>query len=131
MKTFVAEWPLVSEKRVRALDDGAIARPSRVECRLATWQEHWGKDVADDVFAKTAPALVKLLRILLVQCHGGIENERSFSGMNFIHTDARNSLGNKHMNAAVRAWSEKDKMLAGDHLFAKMWHKFQTSGLPR
>lgn len=33
-----------------------------------------------------------MLQILLVQCHGSIENERSFSWMNFIYSDIRNRL---------------------------------------
>jgi hypothetical protein len=51
--------------------------------------------------------------------------------MNFIHNDLRNSLTNKHLNAALRAWSEKYKLLADDRLFPQMWGVFKANGLPR
>lgn len=40
--------------------------------------------------------------------------------------DSRNRLKNNHMNAAVRIWSEKDKMLADGSLFPQMWAKFKV-----
>ena len=49
--------------------------------------------------------------------------------MNFIHNDARNCLRNKHMNAVLCTWSEKEKILAGDRLFLKMWEHFQQHRL--
>jgi hypothetical protein len=103
----------------------------RIVNRLASWQEFWGGIVDNAAFVAAAPRVAALLRIVLVQCHGGIENERSFSGMNFIHSDARNRLRNKHMNAALRIWSEKNKLLADDRLFPNMWEHFQMHGLPR
>jgi hypothetical protein len=36
----------------------------------------------------------------------------------------RNSLMNKHLNAALRAWSEQDKLLADDCVFPQMWGVF-------
>ena len=78
-----------------------------------------------------APRVAALVRIVLVQCHGGIENERTFSGMIFIHNDASHRVRNKHMNAILRIWSEKEKILADDRLFPKMWEYFQQHGLPR
>jgi hypothetical protein len=50
--------------------------------------------------------------------------------MNLIHNDLRNRLNNKHLNA-LRAWSEKDKLLADDRLFPQMWGMFKANGLPR
>jgi hypothetical protein len=64
-----------------------------------------------------ATCATTLLRIIIVQCHGGINNEQNFSRMNFIHNDLRKILKNKNLNAALRAWSEKDKLLADDRLF--------------
>ena len=57
------------------------------------------------------------MRIVLVQCHGGIENERTFSGIIFIHNDTSHRVRNKHMTATLRIWSEKDNLLADDRLF--------------
>jgi hypothetical protein len=71
------------------------------------------------------------LRFIVVQCHGDIDNEQSFSGIKFIHNDLRNSLKNKHLNAALRAWSEKGKLLADDRPFPQMWGMFKANGLPR
>ena len=107
-----------------------VSRGSRLPAH-ASWQEFWGGIVDDESFVAAAPRIATLLRIVLVQCHGGIENERTFSGMKFIHSDARNRLSNKHMNAVLRTWSEKDKLLADDRLFPKMWEHFQQHGLPR
>jgi hypothetical protein len=70
---------------------------------------------------RSATRVAKLLRIIIVQCHGGIDNEQTFSGMNFSHDD----LGKKHLNAALRAWSEKDKLLADYRLFPQMWGMFK------
>jgi hypothetical protein len=82
-------------------------------------------------FVRSATRVAKLLRIINVQCHGGIDNERNFSGMKFNHNDLSNSLKNKHLNATLRAWSEKDKLLADDRLLPQMWGIFKANGLPR
>ena len=99
--------------------------------RFPSWQEFWGRIVDDASFVAAAPRVATLLRTVLVQCHGGIENERTFIGMKFIHSDAKNRLSNKHMNAVLRTWSEKDILFADDRLFSKMWEHFQQHGLPR
>ena len=83
------------------------------------------------ILQRSAPDVVKLVQILLVQCHGGIDCERSFSGMNFIHSDARNRLGNKHLNVALRMWHERDRLLQNDALFPEMMQALETNGLPR
>ena len=128
MVAVVSEWPVVPERKVDSV--GGVTR-TRIVNRFASWQEFWGGIVDDESFVAAAPRIATLLRIVLVQCHGGIENERTFSGMKFIHSDARNRLSNKHMNAVLRTWSEKDKLLADDRLFPKMWEHFQQHGLPR
>ena len=58
-----------------------------------------------------------------------MQNKRTLSGMIFIMNYAKYCLRNKHMNAALRIWSEKDQLLADDDLFTKMWEHFQQHGL--
>jgi hypothetical protein len=80
---------------------------------------------------RSATRVAKLVRIIIVQRHGGVDNEQTFSVMKFIHNDLRNRLKNEHLNAALRAWSAKDKLLADDRLFPQMWGMFKANGLPR
>ncbi|BDA46927.1 hypothetical protein COCOBI_09-3800 [Coccomyxa sp. Obi] len=35
---------------------------------------------------------------------GSVENERSFSDMNYLKDDKRNCLGEQHLNASMRGW---------------------------
>jgi hypothetical protein len=72
-----------------------------------------------------------LLQIILVQCHGGIDCERSFSGMSFIHSDSRNALNPDHLNAALRIWHERDRLLRDDALFPEMMRQLERHALPR
>ena len=125
----VSEWPRVAEKVTRGT--GSARGTAGVTWRLATWQDFWGGLVLDPTLQRSAPDVVKLVQILLVQCHGGIDCERSFSGMNSIHFDARNRLGNKHLNVALRMWHERDRLLQNDALFPEMMQALETNGLPR
>jgi hypothetical protein len=124
VKVFAADWPLIPEKKKIKLAKGGFQ--IRVEARLAEWQEFWGGIVDDPAFVDTAPTIRVILQIILVQCHGGIENERSFSGMNYIHSDDRNRLKPKHLNCAMRTWHERDRLLASGQLFASMWEELKV-----
>ena len=112
----MSERLIIPERKVDRVNG---VNRTRVVKRSASWQEFCG-GIDDAAFVAVAPRVPTLLRIVLVQCHGGIENERTFSGMNVIHSDARNRLRNKHMNAVLKTWSETDKLLADDRLFLKM-----------
>ena len=83
---------------------GCVYR-TRIVNPFASWQELWWGIVDDAAFVTAALHIAALLRILL-QFHGSIKSERTFSGINFVYSDAKDILSNKHMNAALRVWYE-------------------------
>ena len=81
----VSEWPITPKRKV---DSVGVVNHTRIVYRFASWQDYWGGIVDDAAFVVATPRVSALLRIVLVQCRGVIENEHTFSGMNFIHNDA-------------------------------------------
>ena len=66
--------------------------------------DFWCRSLQNGVVNPRMPEVAKLAEIMLLAPTGSMENERSFSDMNFIKNDRRNSLGEKHLNACMKGW---------------------------
>ena len=69
-----------------------------------TTAEFWKSHLQNDAITARMPEIVKLVRIMLLAPTGSVENERSFSDMNFLKDDKRNSLGEDHLNDSMHGW---------------------------
>ena len=54
------------------------------------------------VMAELCPEWVKLAKLTITLIPGSVEDERTFSGLNFIHSDLRSRLVNPHLSNALR-----------------------------
>jgi len=66
--------------------------------------DFWCRSLQNGAVKHRMPEVAKLAEIMLLAPTGSVENERSFSDMNFIKDDRRNSLGEKHLNACMKGW---------------------------
>ena len=58
-----------------------------------TTAEFWKSKLQNDAITTRMPEIVKLVKNMLLAPTGSVENERSFSDIDFLKDDKRNSLG--------------------------------------
>ena len=86
---------------IQVLMEGCMRSPPNA---CPTTAEFWKSNLQTDAIIARMLEIVKLVMIMLLALTGSKENERSFSDMNFLKDDKRNSLEEDHLNVCMRGW---------------------------